>query len=62
MKNLFDVDITTKFDNAYGNVHASRLAEMYLTRAKCNFRLGSALGATALADIDTIRNRVGLPS
>ena len=59
---LIDVDVTTKFDNAYGNVHISRLAEMYLTRAESNFRLGSAVGATALDDINKIRNRVGLPS
>lgn len=61
-KSLFDVDVTTKFDNAYGNVHISRLAEMYLTRAECNFRLGSATGATPLADVNRIRNRAGLPS
>lgn len=34
-----------------------RLAEMYLIRAECNFRLGSAIGATPTADIFTIRNR-----
>ena len=61
-KSLFDIDVTTKFDNAYGNVHISRLAEMYLTRAEANFRLGSVTGATPLADVNRIRNRVGLPS
>ncbi len=59
---LIDVDVSTKFDNAYGNVHISRLAEMYLTRAESNFRLGSAVGATPLDDVNRIRNRVGLPS
>ena len=59
---LIDVDVSTKFDNAYGNVHVSRLAEMYLTRAESNFRLGSAVGATPLDDVNRIRNRVGLPS
>jgi tetratricopeptide (TPR) repeat protein len=61
---LIDVNalVSTKFDDAYGNVHISRLAEMYLTRAETNFRLGSAIGATALDDINIIRNRVGLPS
>ena len=61
-KNLFDVDVTTKFDNAYGNIHISRLAEMYLIRAESNFRLSSAIGVTPLADVNRIRNRVGLPS
>ena len=61
-KALIDVDVTTKYDNAYGNVHISRLAEMYLIRAECNFRLSSVVGATALADVNRIRNRAGLPS
>lgn len=61
-KLLFDVDVTTKFDNAYGNIHISRLAEMYLIRAESNFRLSSAIGVTPLADVNRIRNRVGLPS
>ena len=61
---LIDVNalVSAKFDNAYGNVHISRLAEMYLIRAESNFRLGSAVGATALDDVNIIRNRVGLPS
>ena len=59
---LIDNDVSTKFDNAYGNVHVSRLAEMYLTRAESNFRLGSAVGASPLDDVNRIRNRVGLPS
>ena len=61
-KALFDIDVTTKFDNAYGNIHISRLAEMYLIRAESNFRLNSAIGTTPLADVNRIRNRVGLPS
>ena len=61
-KSLFDIDVTTKFDNAYGNIHISRLAEMYLIRAESNFRLSSAIGVTPLADVNRIRNRVGLPS
>ncbi len=61
---LFDLNnaATTKFDNAYGNVHISRLAEMYLIRAESNFRLSSATGATPTDDVNTIRNRAGLPS
>ncbi len=54
-------DFTGKFDNLYGNVHIIRLAEMYLIRAECNFRLGTATGATPLEDINTIRERVLLP-
>jgi starch-binding outer membrane protein, SusD/RagB family len=52
---------TGKFENAYGNVHVTRLAEMYLIRAESNFRLGTAAGATPLADVNTIRARVLLP-
>ncbi len=53
---------TGKFENAYGNVHVSRLAEMYLIRAESNFRLISAVGAAPLDDINTTRNRAGLSS
>jgi len=49
-----------KFDNADGNVHIVRLAEMYLIRAECNFRLGSATGATPVSDINVIRERAQL--
>lgn len=52
---------TGKFDNVYGNVRIIRLAEMYLIRAECNFRLNTATGATPLKDINTIRERVNLP-
>lgn len=51
---------TGKFSNVFGNIKIIRLAEMYLTRAEANFRLGTSVGATALEDINTIRNRVGL--
>jgi len=51
-----------KFENAYGNVHVSRLAEMYLVRAEGNFRLATSVGATPLADINTIRARAGIPA
>lgn len=37
-----------------------RLAEMYLTRAEGNFRLGTAVGDTPANDINLIRDRVGL--
>lgn len=51
---------TRKFTNRFANVSIVRLAEMLLTRAEANLRLGSSVGATPLADINTIRARVGL--
>ncbi|WKZ59953.1 MAG: RagB/SusD family nutrient uptake outer membrane protein [Cyclobacteriaceae bacterium] len=51
-----------KWTNQFGNVKVIRLAEMYLTRAECNQRLGTSVGATPAEDIDdVIRDRVGLP-
>ena len=47
-----------KFENAAGNVHVTRLAEMYLIRAEGNFRLSTSVGATPLSDINRIRARV----
>jgi starch-binding outer membrane protein, SusD/RagB family len=62
--NLYDEsggsEYTLKFENFYGNVRLMRLAELYLTRAECNFRLGSEVGAAPVDDINTIRARVGL--
>lgn len=51
---------TGKFDMVNSAVHIIRLAEMYLTRAEANFRLGTAVGDMALNDINTIRGRVNL--
>ena len=51
---------TGKFNNQYGNVKILRLAEMYLTRAECNFRLGTEVGDKPLNDINIIRERVKL--
>lgn len=51
---------TGKFENYYGNVRIMRLAELYLTRAECNFRLGSSVGAKPVNDINMIRERVDL--
>jgi tetratricopeptide (TPR) repeat protein len=53
-------DYTLKFENLYGSVHLIRIAELYLTRAECNFRLGSAVGAKPVDDINAIRERAGL--
>lgn len=49
-----------KWKLQYKNLPLLRLAEMYLTRAECNQRLSSQIGATPLADINLIRKRVGL--
>lgn len=50
-----------KWKFQYRNLPIIRLAEMYLTRAEANFRLGTAVGATPDSDInDVIRDRVGL--
>jgi starch-binding outer membrane protein, SusD/RagB family len=51
-----------KWINRYGSVKVIRLAELYLTRAEANFRLGTTVGATPLADVDAIRARAGLAS
>ncbi|MDB5206273.1 MAG: RagB/SusD family protein [Flavisolibacter sp.] len=48
---------TTKWRDLYKNVKVIRLAELYLTRAEANFRLGTALGDTPLNDINRIRTR-----
>ncbi|MFC0774552.1 RagB/SusD family nutrient uptake outer membrane protein [Terrimonas alba] len=53
---------TGKFDMVYSAVHIIRLAEMYLTRAEANFRLGTAVGDAPVNDINTIRDRVNLSS
>jgi hypothetical protein len=51
---------TGKFLDQYGDVPVVRLAEMHLTRAECNQRLGTAIGATPAVDVNAIRARVGL--
>ncbi|MBL7818042.1 MAG: RagB/SusD family nutrient uptake outer membrane protein [Saprospiraceae bacterium] len=51
--------LTSKFNQRFTDVIVIRLAEMYLTRAECNFRLATTVGATPLADINTIRSRAG---
>jgi starch-binding outer membrane protein, SusD/RagB family len=48
---------TTKWRDLYKNVKVIRLAELYLTRAEANFRLGTAVGDTPLNDINRIRTR-----
>jgi hypothetical protein len=51
---------TQKHLDKFGNVLQFRLAEMYLTRAETNFRLGTAIGAAPLVDLNMIRTRAGL--
>lgn len=51
---------TMKHLDRYGDVPVIRLAEMYLTRAEANFRSSTTVGATPLADVNTIRARAGL--
>lgn len=51
---------TSKHRFQYGDVIAFRIAEMYLTRAECNARLGTEVGATPAADVNRIRKRAGL--
>jgi hypothetical protein len=53
---------TRKHLDRFGDVPVIRLAEMFLTRAECNFRLNTTVGATPLADVNRIRNRSGLAS
>lgn len=52
--------LTNKHLDRFGHVPVIRLAEMYLTRAEANFRLGSTTGDTPLNDINRVRNRAGL--
>lgn len=51
--------MTSKFNQRFTDVVVVRLAEMYLTRAECNFRLSTTTGAAPLADINRIRSRAG---
>lgn len=51
---------TAKWAERIAAIPLIRLAEMYLTRAEGNFRVGGTpLGSTALADVNRLRNRVG---
>lgn len=49
-----------KWNNQYGNIVVTRLAEMYLIRAEANARLGSAIGDTPLNDYNAVHMRAGL--
>jgi starch-binding outer membrane protein, SusD/RagB family len=54
--------LTQKHLDRYGHVPVIRLAEMYLTRAEANFRLGTSIGDSPVNDVNTIRIRAGLPN
>jgi tetratricopeptide (TPR) repeat protein len=58
---FYDVGFSTKWQSQFANIPFIRLAEMYLIRAECNQRLGTAVGATPQDDINTIRNRANAP-
>ncbi len=51
-----------KWQLQYRNLPVIRLAELYLTRAEANMRLGTSVGATPLQDINRTRQRAGLPA
>lgn len=44
----------------YKYIPLIRLGEMYLTRAECNFRLGTSVDATPAQDVDRIRTRANV--
>lgn len=53
---------TAKWENSVdGNISVVRLAEMYLNRAEGNLILGESVGDTPANDLNTVRERVGLP-
>ncbi len=65
-RDLFYIDNATgdtrvgKWENRYASVKVVRLAEMYLTRAEANFRLGTSIGDSPLDDVNYVRDRAGL--
>ena len=54
---------TAKWNAFEQNLPVIRIAEMYLIRAECNLRLGTAVGDSPANDLAQVRNpsRVGLP-
>lgn len=49
---------TSKWKSFSQNLPVIRIAEMYLTRAECNLRLSSNVGATPAADLAQVKNTV----
>ena len=48
---------TGKWTTFGQNIPVIRLSEMFLTRAECNFRLGTTEGSTPLSDVNVVRRR-----
>lgn len=53
---------TGKWKQQYRVIPVIRLSEMYLTRAECNFRLGTTVGDTPINDLNQTRSRAGIAS
>ncbi len=51
-----------KWKLQYRVIPVVRLSEMYLTRAECNFRLGTTVGDTPVNDLNQTRSRAGIAS
>lgn len=51
--------LTSKYTNQFGNVPILRIAEMHLIRAEANFREGTAVGLSPLAEVNALRGRSG---
>lgn len=49
-----------KYTDFGQNIPIVRISEMYLIRAECNLRLGSAVGAVPAQDLNLVRRRAGL--
>ena len=56
-----DIHRSGKWQFQYRYLPLIRLAEMYLTRAESNFRLGTSVGATPAQDLNKITQRAGIP-
>ncbi len=56
----YDIYRSGKWKLQYKFLPVIRLAEMYLTRAEANFRLGTTVGNTPDDDLNLIRDRAGL--
>jgi len=54
--------LSSKWVDQFGDIPVFRIAEMFLTRAEANQRLGTEVGAKPLDDVNRIRARVRLPA
>lgn len=53
--------LSNKWAPQFGDIPVIRISEMYLTRAECNVRLGTEVGAKPAADVNRIRRRANIP-